>query len=153
MDLKLQKKLAGSVLGCSSKRVRFLPEALEQVKDAITKLDLKALINDGLVFNIPKRSNSRFNARKRQGQRSKGLQKGFGRRKGKNTARLPSKEDWVKKIRVQREFLKELKDKGMLDVKAYRNLYRKSSGGFFRSRRHIKIYMNEHKLVQENGKQ
>ena len=39
-----------------------------------------------------------------------------------------------------------LKDKGIVDKKTYRNLYLKSKGGFFRSKSHIKLYINEHKL-------
>jgi len=42
--------------------------------------------------------------------------------------------------------LKELREKSLIDKKIYRDTYRKSKGGFFRSRRHIKIYMDENNL-------
>jgi ribosomal protein L19E len=36
-----------------------------------------------------------------------------------------------------------LKEKKIIDDKLYRELYLKSKGGFFRSKRHIKIYLEE----------
>ena len=153
MNLKLQKRLAGLVMKCSSKRVKLDPSESAAIKESITKKDIGSLIAKGLVTKVPKRSVSRVRARKILVQKRKGLRRGAGSREGKFGARLPSKTTWVNKIRVQREFLKELKDKKMLDTKTYRNLYLKSKGGFFRSRRHIKIYITDNKLVQENGKQ
>ena len=61
-------------------------------------------------------------------------------------ARLPRKKRWINRIRVQREFLSHLKGKGAIDRKAYRDIYLKSKGGFFRSKRHIKVYIEEHGL-------
>jgi len=39
--------------------------------------------------------------------------------------------------------LGELKDRKIIDDKLYRELYSKSKGGFFRSRRHIKLFLEE----------
>lgn len=149
MKLNFQKKLAGKVLSSSTKRVKFDTDRLEDIKQAITKSDVKSLISDGAITEIAARSNSRGRARKRQLQRSKGLQKGPGKRQGKAGARAPRKETWVKKIRVQRRFLKELKDTALIGTTAYRNLYMKAKGGFFRSKNHIKIYMTEHNLFDK----
>jgi ribosomal protein L19E len=38
MMLKLQKRLASSVAGCSQKRVSFDPARVEDIKEAITML-------------------------------------------------------------------------------------------------------------------
>ena len=43
------------------------------------------------------------------------------------------------KIRNQRKFLKELKDKKIISKEINTNLRSKAKGGFFRSKRHIKI--------------
>ena len=40
-----------------------------------------------------------------------------------------------------RAFLKELRDKGIISKEDYRVLYAKVKGGFFRSKRHIKLYI------------
>ncbi len=144
MQLSVQKKLAASCLKCSTKRVRFNPLYLEDIKEAITKADMKSVISQGMVYKIPEKGTSRARARKRAEQRRKGRQKGQGKRKGKTTARLPKKEGWMNKIRLQRELLKQLKDKQVIGTKDYRSLYAKAKGGAFRSRRHLKLYINEH---------
>ena len=60
-------------------------------------------------------------------------------RKGKKTARLPKKKSWMARIRSQRKFIKELKEKKILKNKVISELRSKAKGGFFRSKRHIKI--------------
>jgi len=52
------------------------------------------------------------------------------------------------KIRLQRTFLKELYDKEYLTTEVYRDLYKKAKGGFFRSKRHIKLYVDDNNLAQ-----
>ena len=146
MELKIQKRLSSQILKCSKNRTRFDTERLEEIKEAITKADVKGLINDRAITKKPVKGISKFRARKRKIQRRKGRQKGFGSRKGKKTSRLPRKEAWMDRIRLQRSFLKELREKSLIDKKIYRDTYRKSKGGFFRSRRHIKIYMDENNL-------
>jgi large subunit ribosomal protein L19e len=149
MKIGPQKRLASQLLKCSEKKVWLDDERLDEVKEAITKADVKTLINKGLIGLVRTNGQSRVRARKRLEQRRKGRQKGPGTRKGKKTARLSDKERWIVRMRVQREFLKELKTKEIITVPTYRNLYCKSKGGFFRSKRHIKLYIDEHKLNQK----
>ena len=47
------------------------------------------------------------------------------------------------KIRNQRKFLKELKDKKIINKKVGSDLRSKAKGGFFRSKRHIKIFLEK----------
>lgn len=152
MKLKIQKKLASSIMKGSKKRVRFNEERLPEIKEAITKYDIKALIADGAITEIPKRGISRGRARLAHIQRTKGRQRGQGSRKGKKTARSPQKREWINKIRLMRSFLTELKEKDLITNKIFRELYLKSKGGFFRSKRHLKIYITENKLVTQNAK-
>ena len=149
MSWKIQKKLASQILKCSKKRIWFDPTSLEEIKEAITKVDVRLLINKGIIKRKPITGVSKFRARKRKEQRKKGRQKGFGSRKGKRTTRLPKKDDWIGKIRTQRAFLKSLREKKLISVATYRILYRKCSGGFFRSKRHIKLYIDEHELIKK----
>ena len=81
-------------------------------------------------------------------QKSKGKRKGPGSRKGGPHSRLTKKERWTIKVRAQRKLLKELRDTGKIETKIYTDLYSKSKGGFFRSRRHINLYIQEHNLVK-----
>ncbi len=149
MKLNIQKKLAGKILKASPKRVKLDPARGEDIKEAITKADLKSLIAEGAITKKQKKGVSRARANKILRQKRKGQRKNAGSRKGKATARQPKKEAWMNKIRKQREFLKELKQKGYLESKTYNDLYKKAKGGFFRSKNHIKLYMDEHKLIKK----
>jgi large subunit ribosomal protein L19e len=149
MKLNVQKQLAAKILKISPKRVKVDPTRSEDLKEAITKTDVRGLIGDGAIKPQQKKGVSRARANKALKQRSKGRQKGAGSRKGKATTHAPKKATWMAKIRVQRKFLSELKDKELIDNKVYTNLYRKSKGGYFRSKKHIKLYIDEHKLSKK----
>lgn len=149
MKLNLQKKLAAQVLKRSKKRISLDISRLDDIKEAITKADIRSLVSEGVIKKKPIKSTSRVRARKIAMQKRKGRRKGFGKRKGKKTARLPKKEAWINRIRTQRKFLKELRNKGIISSAVYQQLYMKSKGGFFRSKRHIKLYIEEHGLVSK----
>ena len=149
MRLGAQKRLASVLMKCSKKRVKFDSERLDEIKEAITKYDINGLIKDKAITRDPVKGISRAKARKRQKQRRSGRKKGFGRRKGKSTARTPKKKKWMATVRTQREFLKTLRDKEMLTKAIYRKLYLKSKGGFFRSKSHLKLYIEEYNLIKK----
>ncbi len=152
MKLDTQKQLAASILKCSEKRVRFLIDRLEDVSEAITKEDMRGLIKDGVVYKVQKKGISHVRANKRLVQRRKGRQKGHGSRKGKRTAREPRKLTWMNKVRAQRNHLKTLRENKEISGRDFRDLYAKSKGGFFRSKRHINLYIEENNMrVKNNG--
>jgi large subunit ribosomal protein L19e len=153
MKLNVQKQLAGKVFKCSKKRAKLDPKYAEDIKEATTKRDIRSLIREGTVTKKQKKGVSRARANKKARQERKGLQKGKGKRKGTRNANFPKKKLWIAKIRVQRRFIKELKEKKIISTKGYHELYKKSKGGFFRSKRHIKLFIEEHDLVikQKNG--
>ena len=144
MDLKVQKRLAAQILGCSPKRVVFNNDRLDDIKQAITKRDLRLLIGDGAIAGRPMNATSKFRVRKLKVQKSKGRRKGPGSRKGSFNSRFKSKLVWMNNIRVQRAFLSLLVSKNIITRKAYRKLYLMSKGGYFRSKRHIKLFLEEH---------
>lgn len=144
--LNVQKRIASTMLKGSAKRVSFSKNRLSDIKEAITRADLKSLISGGAITLKKKKGVSRARANQIQKQKSKGQKKGLGKRKGRATARAPKKESWMSRIRTQRSFIKELKAKELISNRTYRDLYAKSKGGFFRSKRHIKLYLNENKL-------
>lgn len=148
MKLGVQKRLAACVFCCSEKRVRFDPERLDDIKESITKADIKSLIKDKAIYCVPEKGVSRFRARKIKLQKQKGNRRGAGSRKGKRTARLPDKIDWMNRIRSQRALLKRLKYGEVIDNSVYKEMYKKSQAGFFRSKRHIKLYIEEHGLAK-----
>jgi large subunit ribosomal protein L19e len=148
MKLKNQKRIAAQLLKVGKTSVRFDEERLSDIKEAITKADMRGLIRDKAVFSIPHGSSSKGRLRKRLAQKRKGRQKGMGRKKGKKTSRLSKKLTWMIKTRLQRGFIRDLKNKELITTKTYREIYKKIKGNFFRSRNHIKLYLNENKLFE-----
>lgn len=146
MELKVQKRLAAHVLKCSEKNVWFDDSMLDEIKEAITKADIRSLVNRGVIQLKVKQHHSRGRSRLISIQKRKGRRRGHGSRKGKAGARSPAKLDWMNRIRTQRDFLSVLKEKSLVSKQDYRMLYNKCKGGFFRSRRHLKIFIEEHNL-------
>jgi len=149
MMLDVQKRIAADVLKCSPKRVWFDPARLEDIKESITKNDIRGLVNDGVIVKRPARGISRFDAKVRHAQQKKGKRRGHGSRKGGKKARTNPKDAWMNRIRAQRKLLFQLREKKILDPKTFRDLYMRSKGGFFRSVRHIKLYITEHALAKK----
>jgi len=147
-----KKKLAAKILKTSYKKVRFAADALEDIKKAITRSDLRGLIAIKKIIKIQPNEQSRVRARKIKVQKSKGRRKGRGSKKGSKTSMLSKKAAWMLKVRAQRKFLKELKDKGLVTSTNYTSLYNKSKGGYFRNKRHIKLYLEEQNLIIKKEK-
>lgn len=146
--MKIQKRLAAQILKCSKKKVVFDQTKLSEINEAITKADVRGLIKDHFIAKKRDIGISRFRARKLARQKAKGKRKGFGSRKGKAGARTPRKLGWMNRVRLQRSVIKSLKKSKKITKQDYRMLYAKVKGGFFRSRRHLQIYLAEHKLVK-----
>lgn len=142
MNLTLQRRLASQVLKCGKNRVWFNPQMLEEIATASTKEDIRELIEKGAIKkkSVKGVCRSRINEKRlKKAKRSKG----YGSRKGKKTARMPSKRLWIMRIRALRKRLKELKSKGEIDTRTYRILYRKAKGGEFRSVAHLNAVIEE----------
>lgn len=148
-----RKRMAAALLKRSPKRVKLDPDELGEIKEALTKADLRGLIKDKVIKSVQKKGVSNSRAKQRKLKRSKGQRTGQGKRKGKATARHPGKEKWMSTVRLQRTYLRELKEKGYITVSTYRQMYAKSKGGFFRSKRHLSTYLKGHDLLlQKNEK-
>ena len=76
--LNVQRRLAAQVLKCGEHRIKFDPERLTDIKEAITKRDITALVNEGVISRERLLNTSKFWARRRKRQKSLGKQKGFG---------------------------------------------------------------------------
>jgi large subunit ribosomal protein L19e len=142
-DLKAQKRLAADVLGVGKNRVRFDPDAQGEIADAITRDDIRELVDSGVISAKDAKGNSRGKARERAKKRSYGHQKGHGSRKGKAGARQNKKEDWTSRIRAQRRELRDLRDDGEIDRSQYRELYDMASGGEFDSVADLQRYIDD----------
>ncbi|CCJ36619.1 50S ribosomal protein L19e [Methanoculleus bourgensis MS2] len=140
-DLANQKRMAAAVLKCGINRVWFDPERQADIEAAISRDDLRELIEDGAIKARVVKGNSRGRARERMAKRAYGHQRGPGRRKGAAGARASSKRMWIGKIRAQRRALREMRDDGTIDRSLYRLMYRRASGGQFRSVAHLTAHV------------
>lgn len=149
MILTSQRRTAAQLLKCGENRVWFDPARIPEIKEAITKADIRKLISDLAIQKRPESGQSKFRARKNKLQKKKGRQHGAGSKKGTPNARLNLKTVWMTKVRSQREFAKELRDKSLINSNVYHDVYNKIKGGFFRSIRHIKLYLEERNLFNK----
>lgn len=149
MKLKTQRKQAARLLKTSVKRVHFDPKQLHDIKEGITKSDMRLLISDKVVTKKPVKGVSKVRARHIKNQKRKGLRRGAGSKKGTPNAYTPQKDLWMAKVRSQRAFIKEFKEKKLVTLKTYQHLYRKVKGGFFRSKRHIKLFLDDQRLWEK----
>ncbi len=144
MSVKLAKRLASDILKVGKSRIWVDPEQIDRVAEAVTRNDVKGLINEGLIRRKPEKGVSKGRSRLLRLKRKKGLRKGFGSRKG-SRKNVKSRE-YVLKIRTMRDFLRKLKNRKIISVKDYRTLYKMVKGGFFKSRSQIKIYIEDRGL-------
>ncbi|OPX73198.1 MAG: 50S ribosomal protein L19e [Methanoregulaceae archaeon PtaB.Bin108] len=140
-DLTTQRRISASILKCGVNRVRFDPERISDIQNAISREDLRALIGEDAIQAIQARGNSRGRAREKMAKRSYGHCKGPGRRRGAAGARNPRKRQWIQKIRAIRKTLVELRDNGEINPHLYRMLYRQAAGGQYRSVAHLKAHL------------
>lgn len=144
-DLKSQKRMAAEVMDVGENRVKIDPEEQEKVEEAITRKDIRNLVESGVIQKRDVKGTSKGRARKNKKQKKKGRQKGQGSRKGKKTARKDSKDKWMEQIRAIRKRLKEMKEEGEVDNDTYWDLYDMAKGGFFRDTNHLENHV-ENKL-------
>ncbi|MEF8827655.1 MAG: 50S ribosomal protein L19e [Haloarcula sp.] len=142
-DLSAQKKLAADVLDVGKNKLWFDPDRQGDIAEAITREDIRNLVDEGIIRADPPKGNSRGRARKRNEKRAYGHQKGPGSRKGSAGARQNEKKAWQSRIRAQRKRLKKLRDEGELDRSQYRDLYDKAGGGEFDSVAGLERYIDE----------
>jgi len=137
----IQKKLAGKVLKTGISKVWLNPEKMEDIEKAITKWDVRKLIKKGDIRTLPEKIHVRSEAKKRK--------RGPGSRKGKKYSIVPRKRRWISAVRPQRKMLKELKSSAQLDNANYRKLYNLVKGGMFRSRAHLKLYIEQNNMLKK----
>ena len=147
--MRLQRRMAAEILKCGENRVWMDPARLDEIRQAITKTDIRRLIKQGLIKKLPEEGVSRGRARKIAVQKKKGRRKGRGSRKG--VSKTESKEQWIKRIRAIRRYLKKLREDEKITKETYKDLYRKAKGGFFKSKNHVKIYLQRNELFVKKG--
>ncbi|NXB54399.1 RL19 protein, partial [Leucopsar rothschildi] len=80
--LRLQKRLASSVLRCGKKKVWLDPNETNEIANANSRQQIRKLIKDGLIIRKPVTVHSRARCRKNTLARRKGRHMGIGGESG-----------------------------------------------------------------------
>jgi len=132
MKLDKKKKLAAETLGVGLYRIILDPDRLEEIKEAITKQDIRDLKASGAIkikeIDGRKKKKKR-KTRKRIGKIRKKVQK--------------RKQEYVRITRKLRNYIKELKKQGRLDSKKYQELRKQIKSRKFKSKRQLKESLGE----------
>lgn len=148
-DLTNQVRLAAAVMKIGKSRVRIDPDRNDEVATAVTRADVRKLVDGGVITSVQKAGVSRGRGRKLDQQKAKGRRTGPGSRKGAKGARNPSKARWIHQIRALRDELRKMRESGAIDASVYRNYYVRAKGGQFRSRAHMKTHMRTEGTLSE----
>ncbi|KAI1749569.1 ribosomal protein L19/L19e domain-containing protein [Xylaria castorea] len=89
VNLRTQKRLAASVIGCGKRKVWLDPNEVSEISNANSRQTIRKLVSDGLIIRKPVTMHSRSRARELNLARRDGRHRGFGKRKGTADARMP----------------------------------------------------------------
>ena len=145
------RRLASSVMGIGENKIRFMPDQMTRINEALTRDDVRGLVEEGIIYALPLRGVSRAGARQRAIAKRKGRQSGHGNRKGTFKARSDSKATWMAKVRSQRKVLRELRAKGEIAQASSRKIYTMIKGNAFRGKAVLMTYLKENKHLTEAG--
>lgn len=145
MDNKKAKKMAAKLLKVGETKVWVSPGAVKDIKEAMTKDDVRALIKKGTIKKKRTNLQSKGKARELLEKKRKGRKRGKGKRTGRKTARKPKKENWIKNVRAQRRTLKELKESGAKLKKPARKIYLMIKGNYFKGKKYVQAMVKEGK--------
>ena len=128
MNLTKKKSLAARTLGVGQKRIKFVESRLDEIKEALTKQDIRDLHNDGAII-IAEIGGRKVKAKKKKRRSAGNVRKKVNKRK----------QNYVKLTRKLRKYLKE--SEGKLTKKEKEDLRNKIRNKFFASKANFKEYI------------
>jgi len=136
-NLANKKQLAARTLNVGKNRIHFNSDNFAEIKEAITKQDIRDLHAEGIIMIKPVKGRKAIIKRK--------TVRGPGRIKRTVSKR---KQIYVKITRKLRRYLKELKRIGAIDNNLYLDLRKKIRMREFKSKAHLKEYLKDLKEIR-----
>jgi len=128
MNLKSKKELAARTLKVGTGRIKFVESRIDEIKEALTKQDIKDLYNDKAIII------KEINGRKRKERKKKKRTTGNVRKRVNKR-----KENYVRITRKLRSYVDSLK--GKLPKKDVEDIKKKIRNKFFKSKSDLKSYI------------
>lgn len=132
MSIKLTRRVAADLLGRGTSAVRIKEDAIPEAEKAITRDDVRALIQKGLVYAEKKKHNISAYGKILKEKRGQGRKRGTGKRRGTEKAR--ASVEYKKRVRAQRRVLAQLKQEKAFNNEKFKEFYRLVKGGTFASK-------------------
>lgn len=130
MNLKKKKQLAAKTLKVGKERILFLGPRIEEIKEAITKQDIRELKKDGAI--LIKEIKGRKKIIKSRSKR------GVGKIKKKVNKR---KKDYVRLTRKLRGYVYDLKKQGRISKEEVKDIRKKIRNKVFKNKHHLEEYL------------
>jgi large subunit ribosomal protein L19e len=129
MNLSKKKKLAKKTLNVGEDRIVFLESRLEEIKDAITKQDIRDLLKSGAIIIKERKGRKRV-------EKTKSRSTGNIRKKAKK-----KKREYIILTRKLRKYLKGPEAGGKLLKEQVVDIRKKIRNRIFRSKAHLKEHI------------
>jgi len=130
MNLGNRKELAAKTLKVGKDRIRFVKARLEEIKEAITKQDIKELTEAGAI-EIKEVKGRRTNVSRKNAR-------GAGKIKKKVNKR---KQEYVIMTRKLRAYTLELSKQGRLNREEVKEIRKRIRNRAFKSKANLKLYI------------
>jgi large subunit ribosomal protein L19e len=131
MNLKKKKSLASKTLKVGRERIIFLAPRLDEIKEAITKQDIRDLYKEGAILIKPISGRKKVEKRVRK--------RGYGKVKLKVNKR---KIEYMAITRKLRKIVKELLSQGKISKEQASKLREKIKNRIFKSKSHFREQLN-----------